>query len=68
MPDAWSSKDERQYEHIKESNEERGMGEDRAGGSCGAYGEQAAARRGSHAEHADGGHRQPESRLREPDA
>jgi hypothetical protein len=30
MPDAWSSKDERQYEHIKESNEERGMGEDRA--------------------------------------
>jgi hypothetical protein len=30
MPDAWSSKDERQYEHIKESGEERGMSEDRA--------------------------------------
>jgi plasmid stabilization system protein ParE len=30
MPDAWSSKDERKYEHIKESSEERGMSEDRA--------------------------------------
>ena len=30
MPDAWSNKDERQYEHIKDSNRERGMGEDRA--------------------------------------
>jgi plasmid stabilization system protein ParE len=27
---AWSAKDERKYEHIKESNEERGMGEDKA--------------------------------------
>jgi plasmid stabilization system protein ParE len=26
----WSSKDERQYEHIKESSEERGISEDRA--------------------------------------
>ena len=30
MPDAWNSKDERKYEHIKESSEERGMSEDRA--------------------------------------
>ena len=30
MPTAWSAKDERQYEHIKESGEERGMDEDRA--------------------------------------
>jgi plasmid stabilization system protein ParE len=30
MPDAWSSKDERQYEHIKDSSRERGMGEDKA--------------------------------------
>lgn len=30
MPDAWSNKDERKYEHIKESSEERGMSEDRA--------------------------------------
>jgi plasmid stabilization system protein ParE len=30
MPDAWSKKDERKYEHIKESSEERGMSEDRA--------------------------------------
>lgn len=30
MPEAWSKKDERMYDHIKESNEERGMGEDRA--------------------------------------
>jgi hypothetical protein len=27
---AWSSKRERQYEHIKESQQERGVGEDRA--------------------------------------
>lgn len=26
----WSNKDERQYEHIKESSEERGVSEDRA--------------------------------------
>ncbi len=30
MPDAWSTKDERQYEHIKDSSEERGVSEDRA--------------------------------------
>ncbi|HEX5724580.1 MAG TPA: Rho termination factor N-terminal domain-containing protein [Longimicrobiaceae bacterium] len=30
MPKAWSSKDERMYDHIKESSRERGMGEDRA--------------------------------------
>ena len=30
MPSAWSNKDERQYEHIKESSLERGMSEDRA--------------------------------------
>lgn len=30
MPRGWSSKDERKYEHIKESSEERGMSEDRA--------------------------------------
>jgi hypothetical protein len=30
MPKAWSNKDERMYEHIKESAEERGAGEDRA--------------------------------------
>ncbi|HEX8696852.1 MAG TPA: Rho termination factor N-terminal domain-containing protein [Longimicrobium sp.] len=30
MPRGWSSKDERMYEHIKESGEERGMDEDRA--------------------------------------
>lgn len=29
MP-SWSKKDERMYEHIKESNEDRGMKEDRA--------------------------------------
>jgi hypothetical protein len=29
-PKAWSNKDERQYEHIKESAEERGRSEDRA--------------------------------------
>lgn len=27
---SWSKKDERKYEHIKESGEERGMSEDRA--------------------------------------
>lgn len=30
MPQAWSNKDERMYEHIKESSEERGMPEKRA--------------------------------------
>ena len=30
MPSSWSSKDERQYEHIKESAEERGKSESRA--------------------------------------
>jgi hypothetical protein len=30
MPQAWSRKDERQYDHIKESALERGAGEDRA--------------------------------------
>ena len=30
MPTAWSNKDERKYEHIKESAEERGMPEKRA--------------------------------------
>jgi hypothetical protein len=30
MPKAWSNKDERMYEHIKESAEERGAGEERA--------------------------------------
>lgn len=30
MPDAWSKKDERQYEHVKESELERGRDEDRA--------------------------------------
>ena len=30
MPDAWSNKDERQYEHVKESELERGVKEDRA--------------------------------------
>jgi plasmid stabilization system protein ParE len=30
MPRAWSNKDERQYEHIKESGLERGQSEDRA--------------------------------------
>ena len=30
MPDAWSDKRERQYEHIKESYEERGVPEDEA--------------------------------------
>jgi hypothetical protein len=30
MPKGWSSKDERKYEHIKESQEERGTSERRA--------------------------------------
>ena len=30
MPRAWSNKDERQYEYIKESYEERGKSEDTA--------------------------------------
>lgn len=30
MPRAWSNKDERMYEHIKDSNLERGMKEDKA--------------------------------------
>ena len=30
MPDAWSRKDERKYEHIKESAQERGKSEDSA--------------------------------------
>jgi plasmid stabilization system protein ParE len=30
MPDAWSDKRERQYEHIKDSYEDRGVSEDEA--------------------------------------
>ena len=30
MPKAWSNKDERMYEHIKDSSKERGVKEDRA--------------------------------------
>ena len=30
MPSSWSNKDERQYEHIKESSRERGVPEKRA--------------------------------------
>lgn len=30
MPRAWSNKDERMYEHIKESSEERGVPEQKA--------------------------------------
>ncbi|MGE3075419.1 MAG: Rho termination factor N-terminal domain-containing protein [Dehalococcoidia bacterium] len=30
MPKAWSKKDERQYEHVKESELDRGVSEDRA--------------------------------------
>jgi plasmid stabilization system protein ParE len=30
MPNAWSNKDERQYEHIKESSLDRGVSEDKA--------------------------------------
>lgn len=30
MPRAWSSKDERMYDHVKESERERGVSKDRA--------------------------------------
>jgi plasmid stabilization system protein ParE len=30
MPSSWSNKDERKYEHIKDSSRERGMSESRA--------------------------------------
>lgn len=30
MPEAWSEKDERQYEHVKSSEKERGRSNDRA--------------------------------------
>ena len=30
MPESWSDKRERQYEHIKDSYEERGVGKDEA--------------------------------------
>jgi len=30
MPDEWSKKDERQYEHVKTSEKERGRSKDRA--------------------------------------
>ncbi|MEI2764408.1 MAG: hypothetical protein V9F82_01750 [Dermatophilaceae bacterium] len=30
MPKAWSSKDERQYEHVKDSEQERGRSAERA--------------------------------------
>ena len=30
MPSAWSKKDERMYEHVKESSKERGASNDRA--------------------------------------
>jgi hypothetical protein len=30
MPRGWSSKDERMYDHVKESSLDRGLGEDRA--------------------------------------
>ena len=30
MPEAWSDKDERQYQHVKQSEEERGADEARA--------------------------------------
>ena len=30
MPDAWSGKDERKYEHIRDSSRERGASEERA--------------------------------------
>ena len=30
MPRAWSAKRERQYEHIKDSYEDRGVGEEKA--------------------------------------
>ncbi|WP_407540857.1 addiction module toxin RelE [Deinococcus radiomollis] len=30
MPDAWNDKDERQYQHVKDSERERGAGEEQA--------------------------------------
>ncbi|WP_424950680.1 Rho termination factor N-terminal domain-containing protein [Deinococcus sp.] len=30
MPDAWSDKDERQYRHVKQSEEKRGMSQQQA--------------------------------------
>lgn len=30
MPDAWSGKDERMYEHVKKSSQKRGKSEERA--------------------------------------
>ncbi len=30
MPKSWSDKDERQYEHVKESEKEQGRSEERA--------------------------------------
>lgn len=30
MPDAWSSKDERQYQHVKDSEQQRGADKDTA--------------------------------------
>jgi hypothetical protein len=30
MPDKWSDKDERQYEHVKDSEKERGRSDERA--------------------------------------
>ena len=30
MPSAWSSKDERKYEHVRDSERARGVGKDRA--------------------------------------
>ncbi|HEX5370459.1 MAG TPA: Rho termination factor N-terminal domain-containing protein [Dehalococcoidia bacterium] len=30
MPEAWSAKDERQYEHVKQSEKQRGANNDRA--------------------------------------
>ena len=30
MPEAWSAKDERQYQHVKKSEKQRGAGSDRA--------------------------------------
>ncbi|MDO5699771.1 MAG: hypothetical protein Q4G51_17545 [Dermatophilus congolensis] len=30
MPKSWSAKDERQYEHVKDSEKDRGRSDDRA--------------------------------------
>lgn len=30
MPEEWTQKDERQYEHVKDSEEDRGRGDKRA--------------------------------------